>query len=220
MSCDCSASLARELGQSALFDEGVETARNACVAGASLAAAAIAASAWYDNPLTGTGALRECLARLRGLAHCADNWARAWGPIRHPDTGDPDWVPGFGFITTEQASAVSRAAVRLHGSRRGCCTDDHLGFYVRNRAALTPLCGDLNATGLAALVFADHALASDAAERKYLLARLDVAMLEASRARAGGIAAFPFFSNEYRYEGTSPSPRKLDLGVLMKRVGL
>lgn len=208
------------MAQPDLFDEGVEAARNACVAGASLASAAIVASAWYDNPLTGVGALLDCLRLVRGLPHCVDSWRAALSPRPHPTTLDEDWVPGFGFSTASQAGTLLASARLIHDARHGCVGEDRLGFFLRYQAEIVPVSGALNATGLAALVFADHSTPADEAERAYLLTRVDVAVAEAARARAAGLASFPFFTNEYSYEGTYPPARPLDLEHLMREVGL
>jgi hypothetical protein len=203
-----------------MFDAGVEVARNASVAGATLASAAIAASAWYDNPLTGTGALRECLRTLSDLPYQLPAWRAAWAPRPQPETMDPDWVPGFGFVTSEQERAVLSAAARLHQARRGCAAEDRLGFFLKHATRLADVSGALNATGLAALVLADHSTPVDEAEQMYLMARLDAAIREAARARAAGLHKFPFFSQQYCYEGSSPPVRRLDLDALMQQVGL
>jgi hypothetical protein len=220
MKCACRHELARELGHEALFDEGVEAARNACVAGAPLASAAITASAWYDNPLTGAPALRECLRRLSDLPRTLGAFASAFRPRIHPKTEDADWSPGFGFVTAPQTSALLAASERLRVCVEACVGPGWLAFFVAHSRAIEGACGPLNAAGLTALVFADHAGSADAAERTFLVARLDVALAEAALARAAGLARFPFFSKEHVFEGSSPAPRRFDLEALMQRVGL
>jgi len=220
MNCACRLELMSELAHEALHDEGVEAARNACVAGAPLASAAITASAWYDNPLTGAPALRECLRRLNGLSRGAAAFAAAFVPATHPETSDPGWAPGFGFVTELQAATLLAAAERLRVSVEACKGPGMLGFFLAHAHDIMATSGPLNAAGLTALVFADHAASSDAAERAFLLARLDVALDQAARARAAGLAQFPFFAKEYIFEGTSPPVRRFDLETLMQRVGL
>ncbi len=39
-------------------------------------------------------------------------------------------------------------------------------------------------------------------------------------ARRRGVAAFPFFTEQYVYEGARPPPKTLDLEDLMRQVGL
>lgn len=214
MSCECRALLASELAGEALFDQGVEAARNACVAGATLAAAAITASAWYDNPLTGTRALLDCMAKLDEAPLSLEAWQRAFAPGVHPETHDECFSPGFGFVSEEQADCLLRAARRL----AGCPRAERLRFYVAHCSELG--LGALNAAGLTGLVFSDHAVSLDDAEREFLLCRVDVAMQQAARARSNGLARFPFFSEAYVYEGSSPEPRSRSLSAAMRRVGL
>ena len=215
MSCQCYAQLANELAQEELFDAGVEAARNACVAGATLAAAAITASAWYDNPLTGARAVLECMARLRDVGTDLDAWLRAFAPGSHPETAD-EWSPGFGFVDPAPARVLVTSAARLSA----CPLAAKLRFFLADADALTRQSGALNVAGLAALVFSDHDCANHEAERRFLLARVDVAMREAARARHFGIARFPFFTESYVYEGSSPPARRSNLAAAMRRVGL
>jgi hypothetical protein len=215
MSCHCRAHLANALANEALFDEGVEAARNACVAGATLAAASITASAWYDNPLTGTRALLDCLAKLDELPLSLEAWQRAFAPRTHPETQDDSFSPGFGFVSEEQGACLLSAACRL----ADCPEAERLRFYLSHSGGLG-FDEALNAAGLAAFVYSDHAVSADDAEREFLLSRVDVAIREAARARSRGIAHFPFFSEAYIYEGTSPKARSHDLSEAMRKVGL
>ncbi len=215
MSCRCRALLANALAHEALFDEGVEAARNACVAGATLAAAAITASAWYDNPLTGTSALLDCLAKLDELPLSLEAWQQAFSPSTHPETQDESFSPGFGFVSEEQGACLLSAARRL----AECPEAERLRFYLARSCELG-FDKALNAAGLAALVYSDHAVSADDAEREFLLSRVDVAIREAAGARSRGLAHFPFFSEAYVYEGTSPKARSRDLSDAMRRVGL
>jgi hypothetical protein len=213
MSCSCCAELVAELGREELFDEGVEAARNACVAGAPLASAAITASAWYDNPLTGARAVLDCMAKLGALGESVDDWLAAFAPAPHPETCD-EWSPGFGFVSPCASELLSALACRL----AACAHGNKLRSFQQYRQALGRVCGPLNPAGLAALVFADHGFSPDDAERRFLLARIDVAMHEAARARKLGVGRFPFFSESYVYEGATPPARKLDLSALMQKV--
>ncbi|HET9929830.1 MAG TPA: hypothetical protein VFQ35_04050 [Polyangiaceae bacterium] len=213
MSCVCRAALANELAAEALFDEGVEAARNACVAGATLAAAAITASAWYDNPLTGARALRDCLEKLGALPLSVDAWRAAFAPGVHPETGDA-FAPGFGYVEPRQESWLLASASRL----AECPRAEKLRFYLSHCHPMPS--SRLNVAGLAALVYCDHGLSLDDAEREFLLCRVDVALREAARARTLGIARFPFFSDAYFYEGASPPARTRSLSEAMRRVGL
>jgi hypothetical protein len=213
--------LAALLALPALHDEGVEAARNACVAGASIASAAITAAAWYDNPLTGISALREGMVRLSSLRAPfeVERWVSVMGRTSHPETGDPDFSPGFGFVTDVQARLVLAVARRL-GSSAHDGELPYTTFFLRNRSKIVAATGSLNATGLSALQFLDHAVAIDEAERRFLLWRIEPAVIEAQRARENGLGSFPFFTEQYVYEGSMPKPRPLDLAALMKEVGL
>lgn len=214
--------LEQAVHEEVLWDEGVEAARNACVAGAPLAAAAITAAAWYDNPLTGSRALLSALARLEALPAKLDAWLAALAPAQHPETGDPEFVPGFGFVGERAAAHVQQLAARLHQVSAG----ERLGFYLAQQPALTRRAGALNFTGLCALAFADAGFDADQAERTYLLLRLAPALVAAQRARRAGLASFPFFENDYTYEGGWPTTEATEpcsegrLEALKKAVGL
>jgi hypothetical protein len=214
-------SLAALLAKPALYDEGVEAARNACVAGASIASAVITAAAWYDNPLTGIGALREAMVRLSSFRAPfeVDRWVSVLGRATHPATGDEYVSPGFGFVTVAQARSVLALARRIASSRHDGELP-HTTFFLSNRRKIVAATGALNATGLAALLCRDHEVSFDEAERSFLLWRLAPAIVEAQRARERGLANFPFFTEQYVYEGARPKPQPLDLAALMKEVGL
>lgn len=205
-----------------LWDEGVEAARNACVAGAPLAAAAITAAAWYDNPLTGGRALLVARERFSSLSPQLETWLRALAPLPHPETGDPEFVAGFGFVGERAAVRTRELAARLHEITAG----PRLGFYLTHQVAITRRAGPLNFTGLCALVFADACIDEDQAERSYLLLRLSPALAAAQRARRAGLPAFPFFEKEYEYEGSWPTSEATEpcsearLSLLKKAVGL
>ncbi|HTV25023.1 MAG TPA: hypothetical protein VMG12_40295 [Polyangiaceae bacterium] len=210
--------LETELSHPSSFDEGVEAARNACAAGASIAAAAIAAAAYYDNPLTGLGALRELMARLRDVPNELAPWSRALARAPHAETDD-HFTPGFGFVTPERAErtlAACRRLVELAGARSAPRCD----FLLEHQRCLAELAGPLNETGLAALAYLDAGVDSESAERRWLEARLSVAIAEAQRARRAGVAAFPFAFGRYVYDGPSPAPVPLDLQGLKRKLGL
>ncbi|HET9958747.1 MAG TPA: hypothetical protein VFQ61_29845 [Polyangiaceae bacterium] len=205
-----------------LFDEGVEAARNACVAGASLASALITAAAWYENPLTGTPALLDALDRLRsipghGSPSCA-GFVGAFAPTPHRDTGDPEHSPGFGYIDEERADRVVRAGQNLIAQFPGAFRA--LEFFLEQRRQIVTRCGALNLTGLCALGFHGAGLTADEAERSFLVLRVEAALREAQHARALGLKGFPFFSELYRYQGPLPEARGFDLEQLMTRVGI
>jgi hypothetical protein len=210
--------LVAALSEPALFDEGVEAARNACVAGASIAAAAITAAAWYDNPLTGLGALHGCMDILAGLPPSLAAWRDAFALREHGLVGDAA-APGFGFVTPALASAIAATAHRLF-TEAGAGDAWRGRFFVDHRDAITEVAGPLNAAGLAALGFVDHAIDRETAERAFLCARISTAIAEAQGARARGLAEFPFFEDAYHYAGTRPPPRAFDIAALRKQVGL
>jgi hypothetical protein len=208
----------QELAQADLFDEGVEAARNACVAGASIASAAITAAAFYDNPLTGLGALRACMQRLESTPPELGALRSALAPSPPQDPSDAPFTPGFGFVSSAQASRLLAAAHRLlgpaaAGSPLGC-------FLLSVYEQIAPLTGPLNHAGLAALVFLDHRVSPDQAERWYLLARVETAIAEAQKTRRAGLASFPFLSEKYIYEGPRPPVKTFDVDDLRRCVGL
>jgi hypothetical protein len=211
--------LAHELARAALFDEGVEAARNACVAGASIAAAAITAAAWYDNPLTGLPALALCMRRLAALPP-VDVEAWRLGLAADGDGDAAPFTPGFGFVAPAQARSILEAARRLVDAAEPGEEPARARFYLRHHAALAAVSGPLNQTGLAALCFVDHGVDPEAAERWFMVWRIETAIGEAQQARARGLAAFPFFTEQYAYEGARPAAREWDLDALMRQVGL
>lgn len=212
--------LAGELASETLFDDGVEAARNACVAGASIASAAMTAAAWYSNPLTGMPALRACMQRVAELPLEVEAWHEALRSRADSGNDGSGYAPGFGFVKGVQADAIVRACGRLVDARLAELDMTRTAFFARHAQALCSVTGPLNHAGLAALVFVDHDCDPDEAERQFLLCRLEVAIAEAQRARRGGVARFPFFEQEYVYEGSWPVPRSFDLEELKRRVGL
>jgi hypothetical protein len=211
--------LEAELADRASFDEGVEAARNACAAGASIAAGAIAAAAYYDNPLTGLGALRELMARLSDVPNELAAWLQALVRGRHRETDDADVTPGFGFVTAARAERTLAACRRL-GELASARAASRCRFMAQHHASLSEVVGPLNTTGLAALAYLDAGVDIESAERRWLACKLAVAIEEAQRARRAGVAAFPFSFGRYVYDGAEPTPLSLDLSALKLQLGL
>jgi hypothetical protein len=209
--------LAHELCRAEAWDEGIEAARNACVAGASLAAGAIAAAAYYDNPLTGAPALRECMERVGPQALALDAWREALAPRPHPAADGHPVAPGFGFVGPGREGvffgALERWVERVPSAPRS-------RFLLAHRAVIEPLAGALNAAGLAALACLDCGLDADAAERRFLLLKLESALDEAQKAQRAGLRSIPFDGIRYVYEGTLPAPRARDRQALLRHLGL
>lgn len=190
------------LAADVLWDEGVEAARNACVAGAPLAAAAITAAAWYDNPLCGGRALLGAYARFAALSDQLEAWRSA---LVADDVGSGG-VPGFGFVSADAAAHVLASAQAL----RTLLPRGRLELFLEFQSALLAQTGPLNVAGLCALVFLDAGLDEDAAERRFLLLRLAPALAAAQRAKRAGLAGFPFFEQGYHYDGAWPAQPALD----------
>ncbi|MEY2933267.1 MAG: hypothetical protein RL033_4016 [Pseudomonadota bacterium] len=212
--------LQAELARPGHFDEGVEAARNACVCGASLAAAAITAAAYYDNPITGLPALRACMERLAALpleSSAVDVWRVALRPDVLAPGGTQPFTPGFGHATPPQAAEALAGCRRLAAAEP---TALRCAFVAELHAALSAIAGPLNATGLAALALLDAGVDLDAAERLYLSWRIAGTLAEAQRARSAGVGAFPFLSEGYVYEGALPAQRTFDYEELLTRVGI
>jgi hypothetical protein len=213
--------LARELAGEALFDEGVEAARNACVAGASIAAAAITAAAWYDNPLTGVTALTRCMRQLEALPLDLEAWCLGLRGEIDPEIGDAPVTPGFGFVSAAQDESIRAACQRLVAAAGPGEDPARARFFLRHHAAIGAVSGPLNQAGLAALCFVDHGVDRDQAERWFMVWRIETAVAEAQRARQRGLAAFPFFTEQHVYEGARPAPAPpWDMDDLMRKVGL
>lgn len=208
----------RQLLAGALFmDEGIEAARNACVAGASLAAALITAAAYYDNPFTGAPALRACMLRFGPLPLAPGAWLGEVERRDPVDGADVPFTPGFGFVLPARASAVLGECRRLI---EGGAAGPRCRFVLEHHAALRRAAGPLNATGLAALFFLDQGLEIDAAERRFLLLRCEVALAEADKTRRAGLQSVAFLSDCHVYEGHMPPAVPLDVPALMRRLGL
>jgi hypothetical protein len=203
-----------------LHDEGVEACRNACVGGASIAAAAITMAAYCENPFTGLPALRECLKRLGALPLDLGVWCAELGK-RHPDVAhEADFPPGFGYVGARQARHLRAASLRMAAHCQREPPAQRTKFYVQHRQALNNVLGPLNLAGLSALAFVDHGVAVEEAERCFLLWRMSPALKEAQLARKVGVGRFPFASERFEYEGTWPEQRRLDLVALEKEIGL
>lgn len=199
--------LRRELSRPRLFDEGIEAARNACVAGASIASAAIVAAAYYDSPLVGILALTQCMQRLAALGSDLDAWFEQFQAERDPETCHKRFAPGFGYVTNRQAAHIRRACQRCaetHAPAR--CSFSTVEFYLRHVSALTRACGPLNIAGLMALVCTDQAIPEADAERYLMLWRIDTAIGQAQNARRAGLGVFPFLTEVHEYEGPWPAP--------------
>lgn len=217
--------LQAELARPGHFDEGVEAARNACVCGASLAAAVITAAAYYDNPITGIPALRACMTRLAALplqpSSFESSSVELWRAVLRPDVlapgGTQPFTPGFGHATPPQAAEALAGCRRLAAAEPGA---RRCAFVAEWHAALSEVAGPLNATGLAALALLDAGVEPDTAERLYLSWRIAGTLAEAQRARSAGVGAFPFLSEGYVYEGALPAPRSFDYEELLTRVGI
>lgn len=201
-----------------LFDEGVEAARNACVAGASISSAAITIAAYCDNPLTGIPALRELLGRLKRLEFDTPHWLDELSTATEGSETSPMSFPGFGYVNRAQSDEIYRTCQTLavHDS----ATAPYCQFYLRHRATLESRLGALNSTGLAALAFAAHGIEEDDAERLFLLWKTEPALVAAQRARRDGMSLFPFHSKALHYEGPMPAKRTFDFSSLARQVGL
>lgn len=198
------ARLRHELTQPVLFDEGIEAARNACAGGASIASAAITAAAFYDSPLVGIRALRECMDLLQLLPLEIDAWLDTFHLRQDPTTRETIFAPGFGYVDPQQAAFLV-SACRRHSSRRsGQLKAARCSFYLKHKERLLGTCGPLNRIGLMALVSSDHGVTVEDAERNFLLWQLDSAIREAQRARREGLGKFPFLSEYHQYEGIWP----------------
>ena len=209
--------LGRELARAEAWDEGIEAARNACVAGASLASGAIVAAAYYDNPLTGAPALRACLELVASLPLELGAWRLALAPRPHPAVDERGVTLGFGFVAPGReavfSSALARWAERAPSAPRS-------RFLLAHQAELTALSGPLNAAGLAALACADCGLDASSAEQRFLLWKIESALGEAQKAQRAGLRAIPFDGFRYVYEGRLPPLRPRDRAALLRQLGL
>jgi len=212
--------LRRELRGEILFDQGVEVARNACVAGAPVAAAAIGIAAYSGSPLVGLAALRECMGRLERSSLRVASWIDAFRFVEQASTSTRLFAPGFGYIRPKGAARVRRAcrlvAVEQLRFGRGRLSE----FYSNHHAELTEQCGPLNAVGLMALVFLELGLSRNRAERFMLVWQVERAVIEAQRVQGIGAARYPFLSEAYCYEGSWPAPNDRPVDDYPRRIGL
>jgi hypothetical protein len=197
----------------------VEAARNACIAGASLASAAVTAAAWYDNPLTGAGALTACMRLLGELPLEISAWRQALEPRVHPEAGER-LTPGFGWVKPEQSRTLVALLERFAEEAEEPLASARTRFFLEAATVLGTLTSSLNHAGFAAFVCIDQGVPPSTAERAFLVTRIDTAMAEADRARELGLAGFPFFSSEYHYDGAVPEHRSYDLSALREAVGI
>ena len=153
----------------------------------------------------------------RDLPYELPAWLRALTPAPHPETGDPDFVPGFGFVQPVAVDALHGIAARMLSTH----ALPRLAFLRQHHARLAEHAGFPNVAGLCALIFLDRKLSHDDAERTFLMLRLEPALAAAQRARAAGLAAFPSFQDRHVYEGSWPAPHAApDYAIMKKEVGL
>lgn len=214
------ARLRREMTQPMLFDEGIEAARNACAGGASIASAAITAAAFYDSPLVGIRALRECMELLQSLPFQLDAWLDTFRSRQDPTTRETTFAPGFGYVAPRQAAFLVSVCRRHFSQRSGQLKATRCSFYLDHQEPILGTCGPLNRIGLVALVSSDLGIAVEDAERHFLLWQLDSAIREAQRARREGLSKFPFLSEYHQYEGTWPDPHQHRDDEYLIQIGL
>lgn len=212
--------LRRELDKDVLFDQLVEVARNACVGGASIAAAAVAAAAYCDSPLVGIPALRDCMRRLKDIPLELPNWCEAFPATRDASGPDSQYAPGFGYITPRVAVRVRVACRRVLVEQRRIGQGQLSAFYLAHHRELLRNCGALNSLGLMALVFVDQDLQPDDAERYLVVWQLNRAIIEAQKARQIGAGQFPFLTEQYNYEGPWPARPHVSDRDYLREIGL
>lgn len=214
------ARLRRDLSDAVLYDEGIEAARNACAAGASIASAAITAAAFYDSPLVGIHALRECMHSLQTLPFELEAWVSEFQCRYDPITRQMGFASGFGYVDDEQAAFLVSVCERHYARRPRQTEFTRCSFFLEHQGVLASKCGPLNRVGLMALVSLDHAIDIEDAERYFMLWQLDSAIREAQRARQQGLAEFPFLSEYHQYEGPWPSQPQSAEGEYLVQLGL
>jgi hypothetical protein len=198
--------LHQEFANASLYAESIEVARNACAAGASIVAAAIAVCAYNDSPLIGIDALVSCMRLVVRLRPEITAFRDAFGYRSATEDSDALFAPGFGFVDATGAEAVLAACQRIVRQQRGYRHGKFTAFYLRHHRSLVPSCGPLNRVGLMALVAVDEGMSEDEAERAFLIWQLDAALVAAQRARARGLSHFPFLTEHYVYDGPRPAP--------------
>lgn len=212
--------LRQALANEVLHDEGIEAARNACAAGASIAAAAIVAAAYYDSPLVGIPALRRLMQELARIPRELHVWLSAFRRETGTTSSPSNFAPGFGYVNEEQAAFVIDACRRCLGRRTQARDASVCAFFLENHQSLTPFTGALNRVGLMAIVCTDLGTSLEDAERYFMTWRVECAILEAQKARARGLNQFPFLSEYHHYEGTWPSPTDIRRDDYLRQIGL
>lgn len=214
------AQLRRETMRSLVFEQALEIARNACVAGASIAAAAIGVAAFCDSPLVGVPALRVCMARLAHLELTAEAWRRAF---RRGCTGierQSEPAPGFGYVNAACAANVRAACRRILTAQQRRSGGRLTRFFLAQHTRIDRTCGALNPIGLMALVFVDEGVVPARAERHFLYWHIRRALVEAQRSSVIGTGRFPLLSELQQYEGTWPEPHQQPTRDYRREIGL
>jgi hypothetical protein len=214
------ARLERELLHEILFDEGIEAARNACVAGASIAAAAIVAAAYSDSPLVGLPALRDCMRQVEALPFTIDAWRTAFKCHRDTDSQEIIFAPGFGHVTEQQAAFLLSAGQRLSARMSRPNVGSRTAFYLNHHTQITSECGALNRVGLMSLVCVDQQISYDDAEYMFVVLRIKNAISEAQKVRHDGLDQFPFLSEQFHYEGQWPMQQTVFADDYVHQIGL
>jgi hypothetical protein len=208
------------LAHQQLFDEGIEAARNACVGGASIAAAATVAAAYCDSPLVGAPALRDCMQRLDAMPMVVEDWVAAFRCHPQAGTGKPIYAAGFGYASADQAALLRRICRRLLHQQQRTGSGARSVFYLQHHSLLTEHCGPLNRVGLMALVFVDQGCTLDDAERHFTVWNIERAIVEAQKTRRAGLSQFPFLSEIHRYEGPWPDCASASTNDYLRMIGL
>ncbi len=213
----CVRELSREVRALFAADEGTEAARNACAGGASLSAAAITAAAYADNPLSGVPAMVRCLQVFRAGPSEVERWLHAPRHEREATGGARLEVSVEPRASApDQSHPVDTAAEQLLHQ----CGCRHRSRRLRAYVTHTPVATRVNPAGLAALVFADHEVPHDLAERCFLSWRITPALAAAQQVRGMGLDRFPFLRDCLVYDGPRPSVEPLDLEALLQRLEL
>jgi hypothetical protein len=212
--------LERELSHEILFDDGIEAARNACVAGASIAAAAIVAAAYSDSPLVGLPALRECMRQVESLPLTIDAWQTAFNSHRDAESQELVFAPGFGHVTEQQAAFLLSVCERVSACISRNSSESRTKYYLSHHHQITSGCGPINRVGLMSLVCVDQRVSYDDAEHMFVVLRIKSAISEAQKVRHDGLAQFPFLSEQFHYEGQWPTQQTVFAGDYVHQIGL